>query len=108
MEKLSGKTTYAGAGIGLALFAILGLLPGSLLGGAMGLNLAGMIFGFPVSSGVLSRMIVAASMLTGVIVAAIIFVLGSALLGWMAGTAVDALRAHTGAAKEAAAKIKNY
>jgi hypothetical protein len=40
---LSRKTAYIGAGAGLVLFAIFGLLPGSLLGGAAGIKLAGML-----------------------------------------------------------------
>ena len=43
----------------------------------------------------------------GVMVAAIIFVLGSALLGWLAGTAVDAVRAHAVQSKESAVKAKH-
>jgi hypothetical protein len=42
MEKLSKKLTYIGAGIGMVLFALMGLLPGSLLGGVMGLNVVGL------------------------------------------------------------------
>ena len=33
MKDLEKKTAYVGAGIGLVLFAIFGLLPGSLVGG---------------------------------------------------------------------------
>jgi hypothetical protein len=102
MEKLSKNFTYVGAGVGLVLFALLGLLPGSLLGGVMGLNIVGMIFGFPVTSGVLERMIIAASMLFGVMVAAIVFVVGCATAGWLLGTAVDALRVPKKAAEEKA------
>ena len=38
---LSRKAAYIGAGAGLVLFAIFGLLPGSLLGGAAGIKFAG-------------------------------------------------------------------
>jgi hypothetical protein len=93
MEKLSKKLTYIGAGIGLVLFAIVGLLPGSLLGGAMGLNIVGTLFGYPVTSGVLQRLIVAGSMLLGVMVAGIIFIMGCSVAGWLLGTAADALTA---------------
>jgi hypothetical protein len=93
MEKLSKKFTYIGAGIGLVLFALVGLLPGSLLGGAMGLNIVGTLFGYPVTAGVLQRMIVAASMLVGVMVAGIIFVVGCSVAGWLVGTAADAIMA---------------
>jgi hypothetical protein len=102
MEKLAKKLTYIGAGIGLVLFAILGLLPGSFLGGAMGLKIVGTLFGHPVTSGVLQRIIVAASMLIGVMVAGIIFVVGCSVAGWLVGTAVDALRAPKKLAEEKA------
>ena len=58
-----------------------GLLPGSFLGGMMGLNLAGSLLGTPVVSGVLSRLIVAGSMVLGVMVAGIMFITASATLG---------------------------
>ncbi len=103
MEKLSKKLAYFGAGVGLVLFAIVGLLPGSLLGGVMGLNIVGSIFGFPVTSGVLQRVIVAVSMLLGVMVSGVIFVMGASVAGWLLGTALDALRAPKKAAEE---KIK--
>jgi len=85
--------TYIGAGAGVVLFAIFGLLPGSFLGGVMGLNLAGSLLGTPVVSGVLSRLIVAGSMVLGVMVAGIMFITASATLGWLIGTVVDGLRA---------------
>ena len=51
---LSRKTAYIGAGAGLVLFAIFGLLPGSLLGGAMGINIAGWLFGLPLHPGIVA------------------------------------------------------
>ena len=92
-EAIAKKTTYIGAGVGLVLFALFGLLPGSFLGGVMGLSVAGAILGTPLTSNVLSRMIVGASMLMGVMVAGIIFVTGSSLAGWLLGTAIDKARA---------------
>lgn len=87
--------TYTGAGAGVVLFAIFGLLPGSFLGGVMGLNIAGSILGTPVANGILARMIVAGSMVLGVMVSGIMFLTASATLGWLVGTAVDALRARS-------------
>lgn len=86
------KLAYMGAGCGVVLFAIFGLLPGSFLGGVMGLNLAGSLLGTPVGSGMLARMIVAASMVVGVMVSGIMFIMASATAGWLAGTVVDAIR----------------
>ena len=86
------KLAYMGAGCGVILFAIFGLLPGSFLGGVMGLNLAGLVFGTPVGAGILPRMIVAASMVVGVMVSGMMFIMASTTLGWLAGTVVDAIR----------------
>lgn len=88
-ETVAKKAAYIGAGVGLVLFAIFGLLPGSMLGGVMGLNIAGFIFGSPVTPGIFSRLIVGASMLIGIMVAGIVFVLGFSLAGWLLGHAVD-------------------
>jgi len=74
--------TYIGAGAGVVLFAVFGLLPGSFLGGVMGLNLAGSLLGTPVASGVVARLIVAASMVLGVMVAGIMFITAASTLGW--------------------------
>jgi len=93
--------TYIGAGAGVVLFAIFGLLPGSFLGGVMGLNLVGSLLGTPVASGVLARLIVASSMVLGVMVAGIMFITGASTLGWLIGTVVDALRARAQEAAEA-------
>jgi hypothetical protein len=87
------KLAYIGAGCGIVLFAVFGLLPGSFLGGVMGLNIAGALLGVPVSSGVISRLIVAVSMMVGVMVSGIMFVTASSLAGWLIGTVVDALTA---------------
>ena len=86
---LSRKTAYIGAGAGLVLFAIFGLLPGSLLGGAAGVKLAGLFFGLPLDPGIVSRVIVLASMLVGVMVAGIIFVTATATLGWLVGRVLE-------------------
>jgi len=102
MNKLSKTFTYIGSGIGLVLFALVGLLPGSLLGGAMGLNIVGTLFGYPVTSGVLQRLIVAASMLVGVMVAGIIFVVGCSVAGWLIGTVIDSITEHRKVAHERA------
>jgi len=93
--------TYIGAGAGVVLFAIFGLLPGSFLGGVMGLNLAGSLLGTPVASGIVARLIVASSMLLGVMVSGIMFITAASTLGWLIGTVVDALRARAHEAAEA-------
>lgn len=86
---LARKMAYVGAGAGMVLFAIFGLLPGSLLGGAAGIKLAGMLFGLPLEPGILQRMIVLASMLVGVMASGITIVTATATMGWLAGAALQ-------------------
>ena len=80
---LSRKTAYLGAGAGLVLFALFGLLPGSLLGGAAGIKFAGMLFGLPLEPGIISRSIVLLSMLVGVLVSGIAIVTATSTAGWL-------------------------
>ncbi len=87
---LARKGAYIGAGAGLVLFAIFGLLPGSLIGGAAGINLAGWLFGLPLEPGLISRAIVLVSMLVGVLVTGIAIVTAASTLGWLLGRSADA------------------
>ena len=101
---IARKTTYLGAGVGLALFALFGLLPGSLLGGAMGINIAGWFFGLPLQPGLIARIIVLASMLIGVLVAGIVIVTATSAVGWLAGKMLEsAVHAKEGVKEEAKA-----
>ncbi len=86
---IARKTTYIGAGVGLALFALFGLLPGSLLGGAAGINIAGWLFGLPLEPSLISRMIVLVAMLTGVFVSGIVIVTASSTIGWVIGKVLE-------------------
>ena len=88
-SSLSRKTAYIGAVAGVVFFAIFGLLPGGILGGAAGLSLAGMLFGLPLEAGILQRVIVLASMLVGVMVSGITIVTATTTLGWLAGSLVE-------------------
>jgi hypothetical protein len=88
-NSLSRKAAYIGAGAGLVLFAIFGLLPGSLMGGAAGLKFAGMLFNLHLEVGILSRIIVLASMLVGVVVSGIAIVTAAASTGWLIGRVID-------------------
>jgi hypothetical protein len=87
---MAKRGAYIGAGAGLVLFAVFGLLPGSLLGGAAGINLAGWIFGLPLEPGLISRAIVLVSMLVGVLVAGIVIVTATSTGGWLVGRMIDA------------------
>jgi hypothetical protein len=86
---ISRKTAYIGAGAGLVLFAIFGLMPGSLLGGTMGINIAGWLFGLPLQPGLLARVIVLASMLIGVLVTGIVIVTATSTVGWLVGKVLE-------------------
>ena len=86
---ISSKLAYTFAGIGLALYAIFGLLYGSLLGGIVGLNIVHALFGTTLAHAVVPRIIVALGMLSGVMVAGTIFVIGSASFGWLIGFVID-------------------
>lgn len=92
MKTLAKKGIYVGAGAGLILFAILGLLPGSFIGGVLGLNIAGSIYGIPLEPALIPRIIVGISMLLGVLLAGLVFVVGSSLIGWLIGSVIDSIR----------------
>lgn len=101
MKEGAKKGTYIGIGAGLVLFAVIGLLPGSFLGGVIGLNIAGALFGTPVSSQILPRLIVGVSMLLGVVITGVVFVAAAGIAGWLIGTVVDHVR-HGAVVKEQA------
>jgi hypothetical protein len=86
---ISKKMTYIGAGSGLVSFALFGLLPGSILGGAAGIKIAGVLFGLPLESDLLARIIVLSSMLGGVLAAGIAIVTAMSAAGWLLGRAAE-------------------
>jgi hypothetical protein len=100
-KEMAKKGLYVGTGAGLVLFALMGLLPGSMIGGVIGLKIAGGIFGLPLQATVLARMIVAVCMITGVITAAITLILGTGIIGWTIGAIVDSVRSRHEVVEEA-------
>ncbi|HAS52812.1 MAG: hypothetical protein A2X56_13315 [Nitrospirae bacterium GWC2_57_13] len=86
---IAKKASLIGAGAGMVTFALFGLLPGSILGGAAGINVAGWLFGLPLEPGLISRAIVFLSMLAGVLVSGVAIVTAAASAGWIAGKAVE-------------------
>ena len=76
-----------GAGIGLALFLAVALLPAMLYGGYAGVLLAGGIFGTPVEPTILARALIVFGMVLGVVAVGSLF----AVVGAAAGAAVGAL-----------------
>ncbi len=97
---MARKAAYIGAGAGLVLFGIFGLLPGSLMGGAAGIKVAGMLVGLPLEPGIVSRAIVLLSMLLGVMVSGIAIVTATSTAGWLVGSAIDASGVPLRAAEE--------
>ena len=90
-ERLSTKLAYLGGGIGIGLFAVFGLLNASFIGGIFGINIVGSLFGYPIPSTLFARMIIAFSMLTGVMVTGMLFIIAGMLSGWLLGTAMSQL-----------------
>ena len=88
-NSFSRKATFIGAGAGLVLFVMFGLLPGSLLGGAAGLKFAGLFFGLPLEPGIISRAIVFASMLVGVMVSGIMIVTATSTTAWIVSRVIN-------------------
>jgi len=101
----SRQAAYIGAGAGLVLFSIFGLLPGSLLGGAAGIKFAGLLFTLPLEPGIVARTIVLASMLVGVVVSGITIVTATSTAGWLLGQVIDATGHQQ--ASESAVMIRN-
>jgi hypothetical protein len=90
-QHLAQRLGYVGAGTGLALFAIFGLMPGAYLGGLLGLNMANSLFGMDMLPTLLHRVLTALGMLAGVIMAGFMFTVGGACLGWLAGLGIEAV-----------------
>ncbi|GAB4417099.1 MAG: hypothetical protein OHK0032_13110 [Thermodesulfovibrionales bacterium] len=105
-KETAKKGLYVGVGGGLILFALIGLLPGSFIGGVIGLNIAGSIFGTPLEAALLPRIIVGISMVLGIMIAGLIFIVGCSLLGWLAGYVIDAVRYGRVSGPETALKTK--
>jgi hypothetical protein len=103
---MAKKGLYIGAGAGLMLFAVIGLLPGSVIGGMIGINIAGSFFGLPLEATVISRLIVAASMILGVCMSGVVFVVGASSLGWLMGHLADTVRSGRTVTVEAKAKSR--
>ncbi|RMG03875.1 MAG: hypothetical protein D6726_04585 [Nitrospirae bacterium] len=106
-QDIAKKGLYAGTGAGLILFVLAGLLPGSLIGGMIGLKVAGLIFGTPLKGLVIARVIVAVSMILGVLGAAAVFIVGSSIVGWAFGVAIDAIKSGRIAEEEVPQEAKH-
>ena len=86
---IANRLGYIGAGVGLTLFAVFGLLYGSFLGGVIGLNIVNGESGAPLASGIIARVVVALGMITGILLSCAIFVVGCGAVGWLFGMVID-------------------
>jgi ethanolamine transporter EutH len=86
------KVAYIGGGAGLVLFAIIGLLPSSFVGGIIGIKIAGELFGLPLTSNLLPRLIVALFMLLSVLISGIVFVATGMTTGWTIWKVIESLK----------------
>jgi len=93
-NSMAKNAAYVGAGAGLTLFVMIGLLPGSFLGGALGITLSKWISGSPLQSELLPRIIVALSMFLGVLISGTIFLMSGTFIGWMVGRMIEAVPIH--------------
>ena len=95
--ELMKKSGLVGAGCGVAMFAVFGLFQGALIGGAAGLAVARYIFGETtlqiMANELLPRVVVAASMLAGVLASCAFFVVTGAAAGVAGGWLLSLLHA---------------
>ena len=98
MTTTNKTPALVGAGLGLATFLAVALLPAMLYGGYAGVLLAGGIFGTPVTANLAARALIVFGMVLGVTAVGSLF----AVAGAAAGAAVGAvIRATTPAEKKA-------
>ncbi len=89
----ASKGLYAGTGTGLILFLLVGMFPGALIGGAAGLLVTNMVLGAPVEPTIIPRIIMVLSMVVGIMSSAAVFIVGTSVLGWSIGAAIDTVQA---------------
>lgn len=99
--EMAKRGLYVGIGAGLVIFVLAGLLPGSLIGGVIGLKVIEAVFGGPMTTEIMPRIILAVSMIIGVMASAIVCILGPGLIGWSAGYMIDSTRVTAEAKEEA-------
>ena len=99
-------STLVGAGIGLALFLAVALLPALLYGGYAGVMLASGILGAPVKATLLARGLIVFGMVLGVTAVASLFVVAGAAAGAAVGLLVRGGEEREGATAKPAAPGK--
>jgi hypothetical protein len=101
MTNTNKTPALVGAGIGLATFLAVALLPAMLYGGYAGVLLAGGIFGTPVSASIGVRALIVFGMVLGVTAVGSLFAVAGAAVGAAIGAVI---RATTPAEKKAHGK----
>lgn len=96
--------TLIGAGVGLALFLAIALLPALLYGGYAGVLLASGIFGAPVKATLAVRAIIVFTMVLGVTSVASLFTVAGAAAGAAVSVLVGPAKAATPVGVKVAAK----
>lgn len=99
-DQAARKAALIGAGIGLGMFALFGLLQGSVIGGAVGIDIVNTVYGPAQYPTLLARVVIGASMLAGVIISGTVFVVGCASVagaaGYIAGFLAEPREAESG------------
>ena len=99
---------YIGTGVGLVLFALYGFLPGSFLGGVVGLKIAGALFGLPLEAGLIAKSIVLVFILLGLLLSALTILFVSIIASRILGCGIGRLILHIdGTAVTAEVDVKN-
>jgi len=99
--EIAKKGLYVGIGAGLVLFVLAGLMPGSLIGGVIGLRIINAVTGGPLGSELIPRVVVGVSMLAGIIASALICIMGPGVVGWAIGSLIDSTQVETETKEEA-------
>ncbi len=106
--QFSKKGLYAGGIIGIILFAVVGLLPSSFIGGVLGLKIASHIFGVPLGMALVPRIIVGITMVLGVLVTGAIFVVGLSFTGWLCGYLIEVMKGKKAEVNDLAVKTREH
>ncbi len=106
--EFSKKGLYAGGIIGIILFAVVGLLPSSFIGGVLGLKIASHIFGVPLGMALVPRIIVGITMVLGVLVTGAIFVVGLSFTGWLCGYLIEVMKEKKAEVNDLAVKTREH
>jgi len=94
-HEIGKKCALLGGGVGLALYAVFGLLQGAVFGGTGGLLLVNWLFGRGavemMSGELITRVIIGGAMVVGVLVSLVMFLTLSSVAGYICGYAIGML-----------------